>query len=222
MGSYVVAAYIASQCKLCQHLKMTKSAYHHGNLAPALVEAAFKLVEQGGAEAVSLRDLAQSLGVSRAAPYRHFPDRDALLATVAARGFEDLIALYELALASAGDGRARLRASGRAFYDFATKRPGLYRLMFESDFLNRDPPPAVLIAPAEKSYRLILKLVAEAYPDADPTEVKIRTIIMTSTSHGFLTLNHVGRFRPFMYEPLSHDEMVEAVMRAAMGAPIKR
>ena len=62
---------------------MAKSTYHHGDLANALVEAALKLVEQGGAEAVSLRDLSQSLGVSRAAPYRHFTDRDVLLATVA-------------------------------------------------------------------------------------------------------------------------------------------
>jgi AcrR family transcriptional regulator len=200
---------------------MTKSTYHHGNLAPALVEAALKQVEQGGAATLSLRDLAQSLGVSRAAPYRHFPDRDTLLATVAARGFEDLVALYEAALASPGDGRARLRASGHAFYDFATKRPGLYRLMFESDFLNRPTPPAILLEPAGKSYRLLWKLVADAYPDADETEVKVRTIIMTSTSHGFLTLDHVGRFRPFMYEPLTHDEMVGAVMQAAMGISIK-
>lgn len=196
---------------------MTKSAYHHGNLAQALIEAALKLVEQGGAVAVSLRDLAQSLGVSRAAPYRHFADRDVLLATVAARGFEDLVALYEDALAGPGDGRVQLRAAGRAFYDFATRRPGLYRLMFESDFLNRTSPPAVLLAPAEKSYRLLWKLVAGAYPDADETEIKVRTLIMTSTAHGFLTLDHVGRFKPFMYEPLTHDEMVEAVMRAAMG-----
>jgi AcrR family transcriptional regulator len=220
-GSNVVGAYIASECKLCQHLKMTKSAYHHGNLAPALIDAALKQVERGGAETLSLRDLAQSLGVSRAAPYRHFPDRDALLATVAARGFEDLVTLYEAALEGPGDGPTRLRAAGRAFYDFATKRPGLYRLMFESDFLNRPTPPAILLAPAEKSYRLLWRLVADAYPEADETEVKVRTIIMISTGHGFLTLDHVGRFRPFMYEPLTHDEMVEAVMRAAMGVPIK-
>jgi AcrR family transcriptional regulator len=199
---------------------MSKSTYHHGNLAPALVDAALKLVEKGGVEAVSLRDLAQSLGVSRAAPYRHFADRDALLATVAALGFEDLVALYEAARVAPGDGPARLRAAGRAFYDFATRRPGLYRLMFESDFLNRAAPPAVLLAPAEKSYRLLWELVAGAYPDADATEVKVRTIIMISTGHGFLTLDHVGRFRPFMYEPLSHEQMVEAVMRAAMGVPI--
>jgi hypothetical protein len=97
------------------------------------------------------------------------------------------------------------------------KRPGLYRLMFESDFLNRSLPPAVLLAPAEKSYRLVLKAVAGAYPDANEAEVKIRALIMTSTSHGFLSLDHVGRFKPFMYEPLSHDEMVAAVMQAAMG-----
>jgi AcrR family transcriptional regulator len=196
---------------------MNKSTYHHGNLAQALVEAALKLVEQGGAEAVSLRDLAQSLGVSRAAPYRHFADRDVLLATVAARGFEDLVALYEAALAGPGNGRVQLRAAGRAFYDFATRRPGLYRLMFESDFLSRTSPPAVLLGPAEKSYRLLWKLVEGAYPDAGETEVKVRTLIMTSTAHGFLTLDHVGRFKPFMYEPLTHEEMVEAVMRAAMG-----
>ena len=196
---------------------MIKSTYHHGNLAPALVDAALKLVEQGGAQAISLRDLAQSLGVSRAAPYRHFADRDALLAAVAARGFEDLIALYEAALVARGDGPARLRTAGRAFYDFATRRPGLYRLMFESDFLNRAAPPAVLLAPAEKSYRLLWQLVAGAFPDAGETEVKVRTIIMTSTAHGFLTLDHVGRFKPFMYEPLSHEEMVKAVMQAAMG-----
>jgi AcrR family transcriptional regulator len=201
---------------------MTKSTYHHGNLGPALVDAALKQVEQGGAETLSLRDLAQSLGVSRAAPYRHFGDRDALLATVAARGFEELVALYEAALKSPGDGPARLRAAGRAFYSFASKRPGLYRLMFESDFLNRPTPPAILLAPAEKSYRLLWRLVADAYPDADETEVKVRTIIMISTGHGFLTLDHVGRFRPFMYEPLTHEEMVEAVMRAAMGISIKR
>ncbi len=69
---------------------MDKPAYHHGDLKSALITAALAAVEQDGPDAVSLRDLAQSLGVSRAAPYRHFADRDALLAAVAAQGFEDL------------------------------------------------------------------------------------------------------------------------------------
>jgi AcrR family transcriptional regulator len=197
---------------------MNKSTYHHGDLANALVTAALKQIEKDGAEAVSLRELAQSLDVSRAAPYRHFEDRDALLAAVAARGFEDLVALYDAALAGPGDGRARLYALSRAYFDFATQRPGLYRLMFESDFLNRDPPPAVLIPPAEASYRRIWLAIAGAFPDADEAEVKMRAVIMISTGHGFLALDNAGRFKPFMYEPMNHEEMVEAVMRAALGA----
>jgi AcrR family transcriptional regulator len=197
---------------------MTKSGYHHGDLANALVTAALQRIDQDGAEAVSLRGLAESLGVSRAAPYRHFADRDALLAAVAARGFEALVADYEAALAGPGDGRERLHASGRVFFAFAAQRPGLYRLMFESDFLNRNPPPAVLIPPAEASYRQLWRAIEGAYPDADQAEVKMRAIIMISTAHGFLALDHAGRFKPFMYEPLRHGEMVEAVMRKAMSA----
>ena len=146
-------------------------------------------------------------------PHRHF-----LLATVAARGFEDLVADYEAALTGPGDGRGRLYAASRAFFAFAAHRPGLYRLMFESDFLNRTPPPAVLIPPADASYRQLWRAIAGAYPDADEAEVKMRAIIMVSMGHGFLTLDAAGRFKPFMYEPMSHDEMVEAVMRTAMGS----
>jgi AcrR family transcriptional regulator len=196
---------------------MAKSAYHHGDLANALVAGALTLVEQGGAEAVSLRDLAQSLGVSRAAPYRHFEDRDALLAAVAARGFEDLNAEYEAALATPGDGTDKLRAAGRAFFGFARRRPGLYRLMFQSDLLNRNPPPAVLIPPADRSYHLLWRAIEAAFPEADEKEVKVRAVLMFSTSHGFLALDQAGRFKPFMYQPMTHDEMVEAVMGSALG-----
>lgn len=193
---------------------MTKTAYHHGALAHALVAAALARVEESGVEAVSMRELAQSLDVSHAAPYRHFADRDALLAAVAARGFEDLVAAYEVALGGPGDGRQRLRAATRAFFAFAVGRPRLYRLMFESDFLGRASPPAVLMPPADAAYRLLWRAVEGAYPEADEIEVKIRTVIMMSTSHGFLSLDNAGRFKPFMYEPFTHEEMVTAVMRA--------
>lgn len=196
---------------------MTKSAYHHGDLARALVTAALARVEESGAEALSTRELAQSLGVSHGAPYRHFADRDALLAAVAARGFEDLVAVYERALAGLGDGRARLRAATRAFFDFAIGRPHLRRLMFESDFLSRTPPPAVLIPPADHSYRLLWRAIEGAFPEADEKEIKVRAVLMFSTSHGFLALDQAGRFKPFMYEPMTHEEMVEAVMGSALG-----
>ena len=196
---------------------MSKDGYHHGDLANALISAALAAVEQGGPEAVSLREIAQSLGVSRAAPYRHFADRDQLLAAVAARGFEDLNTAYKTAMAKPGDGKQRLDTVNRAYFEFATARPGLHRLMFESDLLNRTPPAAVLIPPANESYDLLVQSVAGAYPDESPKAIKARTIAMLSLSYGFLSLDRAGRFKPFMIEPLTHEELVEAVLTGAVG-----
>jgi len=194
---------------------MNKSSYHHGDLANALLDAALKAVEQDGEAAVSLRDLAQSLGVSRAAPYRHFADRDALLAAVAAKGFEALNQRYAAALQTPGDGRDKLRAAQGAFFGFAYEKPGLYRLMFESDLLGRSPPPAVLIPPADESYRLLLRAVEGAYPDLGEAEVKRRTLIMMATGHGFLALDRAGRIKPFMIDPMTREEMIQSLIGSA-------
>ena len=196
---------------------MEKSSYHHGDLSRALVEAATKALEVFGQDAVTLRGLAEGLGVSRAAPYRHFADRDGLLAAVAARGFDDLNAGYEAALAGPGDGRAKLRQATRFYMDFAERRPGLHRLMFESDFLSRSPPPAVLIPAADRAYQLLLQTVSAAFPNDLPAQVKARTLTIWSTTYGFLALRGAGRFKPFMREPLTDSQIEEAVIGAITG-----
>ena len=196
-----------------------RSAYHHGDLKSALVAAAITAVEQGGAEGISLRDLAQSLGVSRAAPYRHFADRDALLAEVAAKGFEDLIEVYERALAGPGSGRERLRAGLVGYLDFARRRPGLHALMFESDFLRRNPPPAVLVGPADRAYRLLWRALEQAFPVANAAWVRAHTVTMLSTVVGYRVLDNVGRFRPHMIEPLTANDLLDVVLEAAIGPP---
>jgi AcrR family transcriptional regulator len=97
------------------------STYHHGNLRPALLRAAGKMLEREGPAGISLRDAARRAGVSHNAPYRHFPDRDALLAELAAQGFEML-----------GDAM-RDRAGnemGEAYVRFALEHPQRFRLMF--------------------------------------------------------------------------------------------
>jgi AcrR family transcriptional regulator len=196
---------------------MDKPAYHHGDLKSALIAAALAAVEQGGPDAVSLRDLAQSLGVSRAAPYRHFADRDALLAAVAARGFEDLIVVYETAHAGPGDGRERLRQGIIGYLEFARRRPGLHALMFDSDLLQRNPPPQVLIGPADRAYRLLWRGLEAAFPGAEKAWIRARTVTMMSTMVGYQLLDNVGRFRPHMIEPLAHEDLLGAVLEAAIG-----
>jgi AcrR family transcriptional regulator len=198
---------------------MEKAAYHHGDLKSALVGAALAVVDASGVEAVSLRELAASLGVSRAAPYRHFVDRDALLASVAALGFEALADIYDGALAGAGDGRARLRQAMADYIAFANRRPGLHRLMFESDFLRREPRPPPLVAPTERTHLSLRRLVEAAYPEAGDAWLRRRTVTLLSTIVGFMVLDSVDRFKAYMVGPITHDDLVDSVLESAIGSP---
>jgi AcrR family transcriptional regulator len=103
--------------------------YHHGNLRPALLEAAERTLARGGE--LSLRELAREVGVSHAAPRRHFAGKQALLDALAQDGFERLGAEMGTAIVDAGpDFRARLSALARAYVRFATEHAALLELMY--------------------------------------------------------------------------------------------
>jgi AcrR family transcriptional regulator len=189
-----------------------RGGYHHGDLRTALIAAAQAAVEAGGPDAMSLRDIAQSLGVSTAAPYRHFPDRRALLNEVAALGFADLGEAYARAQASAPDPQTALRETARAYLTLAFGRPGLFRLMFASDLVDAADAPSSLLQPAAAAWEGLYRAVAAADPDADLASVKRRAITGWSTLHGFITLVQGGRLKGFMTEPLTEAELVQAVL----------
>jgi AcrR family transcriptional regulator len=113
---------------------LKKRRYHHGDLRPALIAAARTLVEESGVGAVSLRETARRVGVSAPAIYRHFANKDSLLAAVAAEGFRDLGAA--LAAASRSE-RDPLSAMGMAYVRFALSRRGVFRLMFGPEMAKR-------------------------------------------------------------------------------------
>jgi AcrR family transcriptional regulator len=188
--------------------------YHHGDLRAALVRAAAAEIERGGYENLSLRELAESLGVSRAAPYRHFTDRRALLAAVAADGFERLTAAYRKATRSGKTPRARLAAAGRGYLKFAAERPQTFRLMFVSDLLSRGavPPDAALLKAAGEAYVVFEKLVAATLDNPDDRTIKAASIKIMSTGFGFALLRMNDRLKPFMYGPLTQRELVDAVL----------
>ena len=97
------------------------STYHHGDLRAALLQAAGELLEEQGIAGLSLREAARRAGVSHNAPYRHFPDRSALLAALAAEGFRLLAQTME---------GTRGRERGEAYVRFALSHPNRFRLMF--------------------------------------------------------------------------------------------
>jgi AcrR family transcriptional regulator len=102
-----------------------RKTYHHGDLQAALVRSAGKVLEKEGIEALSLREVARRAGVSHNAPYRHFPEREALLAALAEEGFGMLTQAQQAAAASGG-----LRAMGEAYVSFGLAHPQRFRLMF--------------------------------------------------------------------------------------------
>jgi AcrR family transcriptional regulator len=110
--------------------------YHHGNLRAALVEAGAELARTAGPDGVVLREVARRTGVSHNAAYRHFADRDELIAEIAALANDQLeqAMLRRLAEVTETDpaprARARLRATGRAYVEFALAEPGLFNVAF--------------------------------------------------------------------------------------------
>src|SRR6266850_5129963 len=113
--------------------RQAERAYHHGNLREALIQAARELIKEKGPAGFTFADAARSAGVSPAAPYRHFRDREALLASIAQRGFEQ----FEEALTQAwDDGRpdtvTAFERVGKAYLAFARAEPAFYSAMFES------------------------------------------------------------------------------------------
>ena len=105
--------------------------YHHGDLSRALVDAARKILESEGPAALSLRAVAREAGVSPAAPYHHFKDKNELLEAVAHEGWEALDEALAKACVSTDDKRARMSNIGVAYVCFARDNPALYRVMYD-------------------------------------------------------------------------------------------
>jgi AcrR family transcriptional regulator len=133
---------------------LSNAPYHHGNLRQALLEAALVILEREGEAGLGLRDLARAVGVSPAAPYRHFASRGALLEALAVTGFNRFTAAME-ATAEAHPSDA-LRAMGRTYVLFALDNPGLFRLMFSAQ-LRREGRPGLRMA-AERAFGMLRRV----------------------------------------------------------------
>ena len=117
--------------------------YHHGDLRQALIRSALEILSEAGVGGLSLRAAARRAQVSAMAPYRHFADKEALLAAVAEYGFRELAARLTAATATAADPRAGLAALGVAYVLFACDQPSLFKLMFGPTIEQKSAHPAL-------------------------------------------------------------------------------
>lgn len=188
-----------------------RQSYHHGNLRQALVEAALEQLERSPAE-LSLRQLARSVGVTVNAAYRHFADKDALLAAVAAAGFRRFSAQQSAAAAGLSDADAALQALGHAYVQFARAHPALFRLMFA----RREPKPVPsqeLEQAGQEAFRALVAAVAAALRLA-PEDPRTLTAAIQAWAlvHG---LSHLLLERQLEHLARSADELIAAALDEA-------
>ncbi|HKW64825.1 MAG TPA: TetR/AcrR family transcriptional regulator, partial [Candidatus Acidoferrum sp.] len=134
-----------------------RKTYHHGNLREALLDAAIRLIAEVGPIAFTLREVARRAGVSHNAPYRHFRDRDDLMAAVGAQGYRELTQAMLEAAASETDPVERLKSAGLGYVTFALRRPEHFTVMFDAPTSKHKHPDSG--AAAEQAFGTLLGFV---------------------------------------------------------------
>lgn len=169
-------------------------SYHHGDLRTALVKRARVVVEDQGPETLSLRGVAQSLDVSRAAPYHHFRDKQALLAAVAADGFLELTDNMLAKINPMDEPRNQLDSLGYGYVDFGVRHPALFRLMQGPDFQRPGKYPELDEARSASAAPLI-ETVNACLPGANEHGIMTACAAAWSMVHGMAALCVDGRLQ---------------------------
>ena len=205
--------------------KRAERAYHHGNLREALIQAARDLIKEKGPAGFTFADAARSAGVSPAAPYRHFRDREALLADVAREGFQRFEAMLTTGWnGGMPDAMTAFNNVGKAYLAFARAEPAYYAAMFES---GRPPDLSPDLRAASDRAFGVLRAAADVLVTLLPAGKRPPALMMSlhiwSMSHGIASLfgrGDAGR-RPL---PMTAEELLESevlIYLQGLGFPQK-
>lgn len=182
-------------------------SYHHGNLQRALVEAGLAALDRMEYQDLSWRELAREIGVSANAAYRHFADREALLAAIAAEGFRRVAVVGEKARSAQKNPLDAIRATGYAYIQFARRNAALFKLMFKHfDAQHRSEE---LDLAARKALETIYVDVASALKlELSDPRVTLVTLHAWSHVHGLSMLILEGQLEQV---PVDLDQLIEMV-----------
>jgi AcrR family transcriptional regulator len=198
--------------------------YHHGGLRQALLAAARALISERGPSGFTLAEAAKRVGVTGAAPYRHFADRNALIAELAQQGFQHFN--EELSRAWDGgrpDALSALRRRGAAYLAFAMAEPGLYKAMFgDAGALARQGGDSVGQKAFDELVRTTIAVLRQFYaPEQDARALALQ---IWATTHGVAELMLAGHFGAKIEQPIellneSVGALIDAAVRKALGVP---
>jgi AcrR family transcriptional regulator len=178
--------------------KKPRGDYHHGNLRRALLDCALSIIDEKGPEAFTVREAARRLGVDHRAAYRHFQDRDAVIAAVAEEGYRALVDVLEEALAreDGADAPTRLIVLGRAYAMFALREPARYRVMTgpRSNESGRFPELEIPIA---RAFDLVKREIQAGVDAGDIVDARLDecAAVLWAEMHGLAILIIMRRVR---------------------------
>jgi AcrR family transcriptional regulator len=189
-----------------------RDSYHHGNLREVLIAAALALIAERGPAGFAFAEVARAAGVSPAAPYRHFRDRNALVAEIARQGFERFTDELDRAWNGGRPDPVRaLENCGRAYLAFARREPAAYAAMFETGFALEED--AMLLAASERAFA-VLRRAADAVCALHKTGPRPPALMVAlhiwAMAHGIASL-FVGRLDAARRKlPMTPEELLES------------
>lgn len=193
--------------------------YHHGDLRRALIEQALRTIDSEGAEGLTLRGVGQALGVSRTALYRHFADKQALMAAVAREGFETMRGALSESWERNGRGMAGFEAMADAYLQFAIGHPAHYRVMF-GRLVDSHAADVELAQESAGAFHVLVDalvtLQGEGLVRADDPQLQARFV--WSVTHGIAMLVIDGQLGDDPQVGSTLNEYAAAQIRTALGA----
>jgi AcrR family transcriptional regulator len=194
-----------------------KRSYHHGNLRKALLDAGVELIGEVGPKGFTIREVARRAGVSHNAPYRHFRDKEELLAAIAVEGFERLtVAMKKRSLAGA-KAADRLRLCGIGYVDFALRWPQHFLVMFDLPSLPDGLPKHEIVG--ENAFQTLLGFIIESQkegglPEGDPHPL---ALMAWSMVHGIAKLATSGKLPYTSKQVLDFTQYASEAFVSGMG-----
>ena len=189
-----------------------RRGYHHGNLREALIQSALSLIGEKGPAGFTIAEAARSAGVSPAAPYRHFRDREELMADVARLGFERFASDLEKAWHGGNPSALEaLQNAGRAYLAFARNEPAYYAAMFETGLPHTQD--TALDQSAGRAFEVLhtaTKKLIGKLPENHRPPSQMVALHIWSLSHGIASLFGRGKGEPRI--PVSPEELLEAAV----------
>jgi AcrR family transcriptional regulator len=189
---------------------MTTKKYHHGDLKNALIKAGMEILSSEGVSGLSLRKVAQKAGVSHAAPYAHFEDKQALIAAISTEGYRKLLDHLDAILVQyPNDPKSQLVEAAWAYICFAQTDPAHFRVTFSSAVEHEKNYPT-LVEMTGKTFSRVVQIVGacQAAGLLSPGPADVMAISVWSMVHGFTSLLIEGQISHKQLERMTVREML--------------